>query len=92
MTKRRCRSGKVRHNDRQQAIAAMHLLQSKSTHVVKPRRVYHCQTCNGWHLTSEENIGSHDDFERQAGVVPNYKRCRTRRRILNLRAVDDEST
>ena len=47
-----CPSGKIRYHDQEQAIAALHKILSKDTRKHHPNRVYECQDCSGYHLTS----------------------------------------
>jgi uncharacterized protein YlaI len=50
--KRTCR-GKVRYRDHQEAVTALHTLQSKSTRQQIPVRSYDCEECGGVHVTKQ---------------------------------------
>lgn len=50
----RCRSGKTRFRSQSEAIHSLHRFQKTSVREVVPKRVYQCEFCNGWHLTSED--------------------------------------
>lgn len=55
MTGRReytCR-GKHRWPDHQSAVKALRRLTSRSKRQTVPVRVYECEWCHGWHMTSE---------------------------------------
>lgn len=51
-SKTRTCGGKVRYRDHDQAIRAIHRLQSRSSREKQVKRAYWCDGCNGWHLTS----------------------------------------
>lgn len=51
--KRTCQ-GKRRFRDREEAVAAIRTLRTKSDRGKHPHRAYECPTCHGWHLTSQD--------------------------------------
>lgn len=52
--KQRCQ--KVRYRDKQLALLVVRHFAKNGTRAVKPIRAYQCILCNGWHITSQENI------------------------------------
>lgn len=52
----KCRTQKVRYRDEKSAIAAMRWIVGHFTgeSEVVPARVYECEFCHGWHLTSQD--------------------------------------
>lgn len=53
--KKDCPSGKVRYTDHKEAVAHLRWINNVSTADKTPCRVYECEYCNGWHLTSTPN-------------------------------------
>jgi len=55
----KCRTGKVRFRDHDEAIQVLwHAKMLRTVEGVterQERRAYLCNACNGWHLTSQEN-------------------------------------
>lgn len=51
---RKCRTKKVRYRDEKSAILAMRWANDRLQGDVMPSRVYECEFCHGWHLTSQE--------------------------------------
>lgn len=48
---------KRRFRDHFETIKALHRLQERSTRDTVPQRVYECDACEGWHLTSQKVWG-----------------------------------
>lgn len=53
VTRKRTCNGKRRFHDKQEAVAALHVLMSRSSRTTLPTRAYSCPRCKGWHLTSK---------------------------------------
>jgi hypothetical protein len=59
--KGRCKSGKIRYRDHEEAINALHRTQSRAAVALEitgntsraEKRTYYCALCNGFHLTSQ---------------------------------------
>ena len=64
MSRRKHRCRKVRYRDKQLALQVVRHFARNGTRDVKPIRAYQCNACNGWHITSQENI------TRQKGTGP----------------------
>lgn len=49
---------KKRYRSHREAVKALHLISTKGDERQKmPRRVYECDNCHGYHLTSQETWG-----------------------------------
>lgn len=52
---RHCKStGKASYATRHEATTALTYVRAKGGRAVKPERVYRCEWCGNWHLTSQE--------------------------------------
>lgn len=52
-TQRARACGKIRFRSQDEALRALHYLQTRSTREKVPVRVYQCDGCKGWHQTSQ---------------------------------------
>lgn len=60
---------KRRFRDHFEAIKALHRLQERSTRDTVQQRVYECDACEGWHLTSQKVWGENvKDPTRRRGL------------------------
>jgi hypothetical protein len=50
---RDCPTGKVRYSSEASSSRALRTIQRRSQEAVVPVRVYECESCEGWHLTSQ---------------------------------------
>lgn len=50
------RCEKSRYRYKEYALDAMRRLAAKSVRDTVPCRVYYCEQCMGWHMTSQEHI------------------------------------
>lgn len=49
-----CITGKTRYRDRKSATYVMRSMHNEPSRTTTPQRVYECQHCDGWHLTSQD--------------------------------------